>query len=99
MTTKPHRRNLVVRLFNEQAARCYYCGTIMTLHLGKPHTATLDHIVPRSQGGWLCVAAGYICNQSKSDSPAAVFMELVAAGKTKTCASVLTALRGNYDAL
>ena len=55
-----HRRRLVsisrakkARVFARDNYRCCYCGYDMTLHFAYPHlnVLTVDHVVPRSQGG------------------------------------------------
>jgi 5-methylcytosine-specific restriction endonuclease McrA len=53
---------------------CTYCRTPMSFTTGKPHSLTIDHVVPRSKGGTNAlkntVAACHACNQAKADSPA-----------------------------
>lgn len=56
------RRNMLVRDNSE----CQYCG----IHVGK-HTATVDHVIPRSKGGKTdylnCVTSCKDCNNKKGD--------------------------------
>ncbi len=63
------RNGKIVRYFNEQSGICAYCREEMTLSLGYPNTATVDHIIPVSKGGlrkhYKEIAACYDCNQKK----------------------------------
>ena len=63
-----------VRLSEAQNHRCPYCGGDMILERGYPHSATVEHVIPRSQGGTNCwlnvVAAHEICNQRRGQEPA-----------------------------
>ena len=72
------RNKKLVSYFNEQSGACAYCHEDMTLKLGEPNTATIDHVIPRSQGGkkqeFNEVAACSECNRLKSDRPVALFM-------------------------
>ncbi len=43
------RRGNLVRLFRKQRGKCYLCGGQMALRLGRPTTATIDHVIPRSK--------------------------------------------------
>lgn len=56
------RHNMIVRDNSE----CQYCG----VHVGK-HTATVDHVIPRSKGGktdyFNCVTSCKTCNNKKGD--------------------------------
>jgi 5-methylcytosine-specific restriction endonuclease McrA len=46
----------------------------MSFTTGKPHSLTIDHVIPRSKGGTNAlkntVASCHRCNQAKADSPA-----------------------------
>lgn len=68
----------ITELFNRQSGSCAYCWTGMTLELGKPTTATQDHIIPKSRGGtssiYNLVAVCYTCNQEKRDIPLSHFI-------------------------
>lgn len=79
------RRSRITNLFNEQAGKCHYCETEMTLSLGFNRTATVDHVVPRSKGGAdtndNIVAACYDCNQKKGNMPVEKFLRLLAAAR------------------
>lgn len=71
-------------LLISQKGRCYYCNSSVNLPTrGKarqlPRTATLDHIIPQSQGGELdpsvnCVVACLSCNSDRGDRDARLFM-------------------------
>ena len=41
------RRPFLVLLYRRQGAKCYLCGHKMTLELGHPNTATIDHKLPK----------------------------------------------------
>lgn len=60
----PHYRRSVV--FNRDDYTCQYCGKPVT-----PNSATIDHVIPRSQGGltnWKnCVTCCSACNRYKGD--------------------------------
>lgn len=72
------RKGPIVDLFNEQSGFCCYCSGKMTLKLGKRHTATIEHIVPKSKGGpnaaFNYAAAHASCNQEKGDTNLLVFL-------------------------
>ena len=50
---------------------CHWCRCPMSFSVGKPHSLTTDHIIPRSKGGTNAlkntVAACHACNQAKAD--------------------------------
>lgn len=75
---KPERNKKLVAYFNEQSGACAYCHEDMTLRLGEPKTATIDHVIPRSMGGkkqeFNEVAACSDCNRLKSNRPLAHFI-------------------------
>lgn len=75
---KPERKGPITHLFNEQSGLCCYCAQPMTLKLGKRHTATIEHIVPRSKGGPNMVfnyaAACFSCNTEKGNTNLLVFL-------------------------
>lgn len=58
------------RLSEAQNHRCCYCGTRMTDTPEQPHSATLEHVVPRSFGGSNgdenCVVACRACNHRRA---------------------------------
>jgi hypothetical protein len=62
-----------IRLSEAQNHRCPYCGGEMLLERGLPHSATVEHVIPRSYGGTNCwlnvVAAHERCNQRRGDAP------------------------------
>lgn len=70
---KVSRQQRIVDYFNEQEGMCAYCGTEMTLDLGHPNTAEVEHIIPKSvlhiKGPYNEVAACHDCNQFKGDKP------------------------------
>lgn len=74
------RNKRLVAYFNEQSGACVYCQEQMTLKLGSPKTATIDHVIPRSKGGKKReeneVAACSECNSIKSNRPPAIFMRV-----------------------
>lgn len=81
MSNTRRKRNATKRLFHEQGGRCYYCNEPMLLTKSyKPlKRATLDHIVPLSQGGAFaptanCVAACSSCNGKRGTGDARLFM-------------------------
>lgn len=65
------RRRLRNKLFEQQEGRCFYCDGEMHYASAGPLGATLDHVIPRSDGGsthWVnAVAAHQICNRGKGD--------------------------------
>lgn len=82
MTDDPTwRRGRCQRLWEEQQGRCFFCGQPMPepltqrlRHRKRPESATIEHVVPRSQGGpadWTNeVAACRSCNAAKANQPA-----------------------------
>lgn len=68
----------LVKYFNEQRGVCYICREDMTLELGKPNTATIEHLQPRSKGGAVKqfneLAACSECNNLKSNRLPAEFL-------------------------
>lgn len=79
------RKLVMCSLFLAQGGLCYYCGVPMSLLLGLPITATLDHVVPRSHGGGAgdnLVGACYDCNQGKGSMSAAAWFAKVTAKNT-----------------
>lgn len=72
------RKAKLLRYFNEQAGHCVYCDIKMTLGLGQPNTAEVEHVTPRSKGGakeaYNEVAACHECNQSKADKSVATWL-------------------------
>lgn len=74
------RKQKLTTLFNNQKGRCYLCGGDMTLALGKPNTAEVEHVIPvwylqsmkhkdYSLGGFNLAAAGHLCNLVKAGLP------------------------------
>lgn len=43
------RKKQLVTLFNRQKGLCSICGRSMILKIGHDHTATVDHVIPRSK--------------------------------------------------
>jgi 5-methylcytosine-specific restriction endonuclease McrA len=78
------RDKRLTELFNRQSGFCAYCDTKMTLEIGHRHTATKDHVVPKSRGGnsniYNLVASCYDCNQKKADKPLYQFLSEVRHG-------------------
>lgn len=62
-----------VRLSEAQNHRCCYCGGDMLMIRDHPLSATVEHVIPRSQGGTNCwsnvVAAHERCNQRRGSDP------------------------------
>jgi hypothetical protein len=65
------RKNRLLRHYNQQLGRCFYCG--VDAGLGGPiqsgRQATIDHVVPRSRGGTYrdgFVMACASCNSRKA---------------------------------
>ncbi len=60
------------RLMKGQRGRCFYCREYMTMEADQPNTVTIDHLIPRSQGGngkaANLVGACQECNQDKADT-------------------------------
>lgn len=60
-------------VFLRDGYRCRYCGCQVSRRaVGKPHHATLDHVIPQSRGGLdtkaNLVTACWACNQAKRDA-------------------------------
>jgi len=66
------RKKRLVKYFNEQAGHCVYCDDKMTLDLGQPKTAEIEHVIPKAMGGrnghFNEVAACHECNQDKGST-------------------------------
>lgn len=71
------RKQKLLDVFNQQDGKCYICGGTMTLALGRPNTAEIEHIIPKyflqaikhrdySLGGFNIAAAGHLCNSLKA---------------------------------
>ena len=77
----PQRRRLFDRIYAREGGRCVYCGDIARRPgpgiRRTPNLATLDHVVPRSQGGRLecgnLVLACRACNNERGVIDAAAF--------------------------
>ena len=71
-------------LRERDGCNCFYCGCVMSFERGRsdakhpPNLATIDHIIPLSQGGRdnleNCVAACFQCNNEKSYGDPAGFL-------------------------
>lgn len=76
-----------------QGGLCYYCGLPMSLALGLPITATIDHVIPKSKGGPNhmdnYVGACHDCNQKKGSMSVAAYMSKIAAGNVAATAAGL----------
>ena len=70
-----NKRNF--KLWRKQRGRCYYCGGQMASKRDQPNSITMDHVIPRSLGGWRdkqnSVGCCYSCNQSKGSMSPSVF--------------------------
>lgn len=70
----PSGRPHITKLFALQAGICPYCAEPMTLEKGKPNSATREHIIPKSQGGKMLVAACANCNHEKGAKPLVIYL-------------------------
>jgi 5-methylcytosine-specific restriction endonuclease McrA len=66
------------RIYARDGHSCVWCGkAVGCTRLGLPSDATLDHLVPRAQGGgnryWNLVTACRGCNSRRRDMPAVAF--------------------------
>lgn len=90
-----------IQLGIAQGWRCHWCQQACREEVGWQNSATLDHIVPRSQGGpnepWNLVMSCQRCNISKSNQPWEDF-ELVARGFAPDARSVGEARIANKQA-
>lgn len=74
------------RIVRRDGGRCVWCGGVVYKHDGKgptpPYAATLDHVVPRSQGGTNhhsnLVTCCHRCNSLRGDRDAEAFALRVA---------------------
>lgn len=75
---KINRKQRIINYFEEQNGRCAYCFNQMTFKCGKPNTAQIEHIIPKShrhiQGHFNEVAACATCNREKADKPLREFL-------------------------
>jgi 5-methylcytosine-specific restriction endonuclease McrA len=73
-----NRCQKIIDYFVEQKGLCAYCFNKMTLKLGEPNTASIDHVIPRAVGGlsdkFNEVAACVTCNNQKANKPLRVFL-------------------------
>lgn len=76
-----NRKKTLVDLFDKQSGFCAYCQKRMTLSLGRPTTATKDHVIPKSKfritDDFNLVAACQSCNSLKADKPLSEFLGLL----------------------
>ena len=76
--SRNHRRNILVKMFNEQGGVCPYCSEPMTLTKNFNNTATIEHIRPKSKGGSNdhenLMAACYSCNQDRGNQLLSIFL-------------------------
>lgn len=62
------------RLFERDGNKCHLCGLPMSIyHPNHPLGATIDHLIPRSQGGNNDISnlklAHKRCNEARADAP------------------------------
>lgn len=79
----------VVRMWRKQKGICYLCGKSMCLRYGKPNSATIEHITPKSvlhgeQAERNHKAACYSCNQAKGGMTASEYLK-VAVSTPRAC--------------
>lgn len=78
------RKGAIVELFNEQCGLCCYCSKKMTLKLGRKRTATVEHILPRSDGGtndFNRAACCDPCNRERGSTPLLIHLAKLKYGK------------------
>ena len=75
------------RLSSEQNHRCAWCGCETTELRDQPHSSTIEHVEPLSNGGANeysnMVMACSDCNHRRGVKPVDEFMQFVAAGKPR----------------
>ena len=68
-------------LWMRSGGLCHYCRNPMSFTIDKPHSLTIDHVIPRSKGGRNTlkntVAACRTCNQAKADKDASEFLKTI----------------------
>ncbi len=84
LVAQSHRNGPIVRLYLAQKRRCHYCRCEMLLsqaNRSKPQYATIDHVIPRVEGGKKTkdniVAACASCNNRKGHMAYHLFMVMV----------------------
>ena len=70
-----NRSSKAVRALKEAFNTCVYCNTEMVIEYGYGNSVTLDHIVPKSQGGKTVIGCCYDCNHQKADKPLDTFLK------------------------
>ena len=79
----PNKRGFwLTTIFKIQSGKCFYCEKEMNLDdANTPDSPTIDHIVPRSEGGvtsiFNLVCACGECNRSKGSTPVIAFMTMI----------------------
>lgn len=76
------RPPFITKLFVMQGGKCFIGGCEMTLKSGKPNTATVEHVIPKSRRNefgklkkrFNLKAACYSCNQRKGNKTLAEFL-------------------------
>ena len=56
---------------------CSYCGVKMVFMRGQPHSATTDHVIPKSSGGQYTTKCCNSCNQDKADLLPSEFIQIL----------------------
>ena len=73
MSWRSRRKSALVKMFDKQRGKCSLCGTQMCLKTGFNHTATIDHVIPKSRlpfghnGKYNTKAACWKCNTEKAN--------------------------------
>lgn len=93
------RRSAWKRAWEREAGRCFYCERKVSqagVHPWLSHHATLDHVVPVSQGGGSAagnlVLACLACNERKGDRQAEEFLNDTQIFRTAPTAAKMQAL-------
>jgi 5-methylcytosine-specific restriction endonuclease McrA len=91
MARPRYAQRLRDRLARKQGGLCFYCNRPMLLEKGHPEAlndprqVTLDHILPKSEGGKIkgnSVAACLECNQERATQGAADFVQAKIAARS-----------------
>lgn len=71
--TKSNKKTKREKIADRYQWRCYWCGCGLRRELGYQNSATIEHLVPKSQGGpdriWNLAAACRRCNHTRGTMP------------------------------